>query len=144
MDRSRKGVRAVVDTNVTAYYLLGTRAFLDESRRFWQAVDRPTAPALWEAEVANVVWRAIRAGALSEEGGAARLQLAARLGIQSVSNRKLWYGALSSAAESRVAIRDTLFVELARQERIPLATFDTKLIKAFPEIAQRPEAIVGR
>ena len=49
-------MRAVVDTNVVAYYLLGTTPFVDESARFWRDVDHPIAPALWEAELANVVW----------------------------------------------------------------------------------------
>jgi len=39
---------------------------------------------------------------------------------------------------SGVAVYDTLFVELAALERIPLATFDRKLLVAFPAIAKRP------
>jgi len=46
-------MRAVVDTNVLAYFLLGTEPFVDEARRFWNAVREPIAPALWEAELAN-------------------------------------------------------------------------------------------
>ena len=46
-------MRAVVDTNVVAYFLLGTRPFVLEARRFWRAVGEPLAPALWEAELAN-------------------------------------------------------------------------------------------
>jgi predicted nucleic acid-binding protein len=135
-------VKAVVDTNVAAYYLLGTRAFIDEARLFWQAVEEPTAPALWEAEIANVIWMAIRTGVISAQEGVTRLHLAGRLGIHSVANRKLWNGALSSAVETGVAVYDTLFVELARRMRVPLVTFDAKLLKVFPEIAKRPGAIV--
>ena len=48
----------VVDTNVVAYLLLGTERFVAESRRFMAVVDQGLAPALWEAELANVSgWR---------------------------------------------------------------------------------------
>ena len=39
-------MRAVVDTNVVAYFLLGTEPFVDEVRQFWHAVREPIAPAL--------------------------------------------------------------------------------------------------
>src|SRR5215472_12751209 len=100
MDRGRPEVRAVVDTNVVAYFLLGTQPFVHEARQFWQAVGEVSAPAVWEAELANVVWMAIRDGILGAEDGAKRLHLAGRLGIRSVPCRTLWQGALSRAVES--------------------------------------------
>ncbi len=36
---------AVVDTNVVAYYLLGTQPFVGEARRFWHAVTETIAPS---------------------------------------------------------------------------------------------------
>jgi len=131
-----------VDTNVVAYYLLGTQPFAREARRFWQAVDHSLAPALWEAELANVLWMAIRTGVLSAESGQKRLGLTARLGIRSVPSRRLWRGALARAVSSGVAVYDTLFVELAIRERLPLVTFDSKILGAFPEVAKRPEALL--
>ena len=135
-------MRAVVDTNVVAYLLLGTRPFVDEARRFWQTVGETLAPAIWEAELANVVWMAICKGVVPAEEGPRRLDLAARLGIRSVPSRTLWYGALSRAVESGLAVYDTLFVELARRERLPLATFDSSVLTAFPAIAKRPRALL--
>jgi hypothetical protein len=35
-----------------------------------------------------------------------------------------------------------LFVELASRERLSLATFDSKVLAAFPDIAKRPGALV--
>ncbi len=131
-------MRAVVDTNVVAYFLLGTEPFVDEARRFWEAVREPIAPALWEAELANVVWMAIRSGIIEAHDGPKRLDLAARLGVHSVPSRKLWHGALTRAVQSGTAAYDTLSVELADRERLPLATFDKKVLTAFPEIAKRP------
>ena len=129
-----------MDTNVVAYYLLGTPEFASETRRFWEDVREPLAPALWEAELANVIWMAIRMGALQDTEGAARLHLARRLGIRTVTTRSLWHGALLRAVQSEVAVYDTLFVELADREGVPLATFDQRLLTSWPAIARRPAA----
>ena len=133
-------MKAVVDTHVLAYFLLGTRPFVDEASRFWHAIDGAFAPAVWEAELANVIWMAIRANVILAEEGRKRLGLAAKLGIQSVPNKTLWHGALERAIQSGAAVYDTLFVELASRENLPLATFDAKVLAAFPVVAVRPRA----
>jgi predicted nucleic acid-binding protein len=136
-------MRAVVDTNVIAYYLLGTREFAAEVRGFWERVREPLAPALWEAELANVVWMSIRMGALQDVDGPPKLHLARRLGIHTVTTRSLWHGALLRALQSEVAVYDTLFVELADREGVPLVTFDQRLLKSWPAIAHRPSELVA-
>ena len=60
MDWSRPSVNAVIDTNVIAYFLLGTDRFVDEARDFMTALGEAWAPAVWEAELANVLWMATR------------------------------------------------------------------------------------
>ena len=85
-------MKVVVDTNVVAYLLLGTERFVVESRRFMAGVRHGLAPALWEAELANVVWMAIQQGVIRPEEGPKRLALAAQLGIHSVPSRTLWQG----------------------------------------------------
>lgn len=132
-------MRAVVDTNVVAYYVLGTPEFDAEVREFWRRVEDPIAPALWEAELGNVLWMSVRGGVLSKEDAPTKLHLAARLGIHSISVRRLWQGALQRALQSGVAVYDTLFVELADREQLPLATFDNKVLATFPDIAKRPK-----
>jgi predicted nucleic acid-binding protein len=132
---------AVVDTNVVAYYLLGTEPFLGEVRQFWRTVDEAWAPVHWEAELANAVWMAVRTGVVSSDEGHQKLDLAARLGIQSVPNRSLWQPALTRAVDSGAAVYDTLFVELAVQRNVPLATFDRNILKKFPAIAKRPSSL---
>jgi predicted nucleic acid-binding protein len=135
-------VISVVDTNVVAYYLLGTEPFLDEVSRFWHDVDESWAPAHWEGELANAIWMAVRSGALPREEGHQKLDMAARLGIQPVSIRSLWQPALTRALDSSAAVYDTLFVELAAQRDLKLATFDAELLRKFPEIAQRPRSLL--
>ena len=134
-------MKAVVDTNVVAYYLLGTEPFVEEVRRFWRTVDQACAPAHWEAELANALWMAVRTGVLPAEEGHQKLDLAARLGIESVANRSLWQPALTRAVRSGAAVYDTLFIELAVQRRLSLATFDKTVLKKFPEIAFRPGSL---
>jgi predicted nucleic acid-binding protein len=131
-------VKAVVDTNVVAYFLLGTEAFVDEVRACFETVSDPVAPAHWEAELANVVWMAIRTGVLPAEEGPVRLGLARRLGIQSVATTTLCQGALLRAVTSGVPVYDTLFVELAARTATPLVTFDKAVLRAFPDLARRP------
>jgi predicted nucleic acid-binding protein len=135
-------VRAVVDTNVIAYLLLGTEQYISEARTFMASIDEAVAPALWEAELANVLWMATRHKVLSVQEAADRLTLAESLRIHAVPNRMLWQGALARAHASGVAVYDTLFVELAARERLRVATFDAALIKAFPDIATRPAALL--
>lgn len=131
-------MKAVIDTNVVAYLLLGTPSFADEARAALNAVTSPLAPAHWEAELTNVVWMAVRSGVLPVAEGPARVSLARRLGIESVATSTLCQGALLRAVTSGIAVYDTLFVELAARTACPLLTFDKALVKAFPDIALRP------
>jgi predicted nucleic acid-binding protein len=137
-------MKAVVDTNVVAYYLVGNTEFESEAKRFWQSVRDPLAPAIWEAEIANVVWMAIRMGVLPQAAGPQRLRSARKLGIHTVETRALWHGALLRSVQSGVAVYDTLFVELAEREGAPLVTFDQRLLKDWPTIAYRPGAVTRR
>ncbi|HET9386552.1 MAG TPA: type II toxin-antitoxin system VapC family toxin [Gemmatimonadales bacterium] len=128
----------MVDTNVVAYFLLGTDDYIDEARASIEALSNPVAPAHWEAELTNVVWMAIRAGVLQPEEGPTRLGLARRLGIESVATSTLCQGALLRAVTSGVPVYDTMFVELAARLGCPLLTFDKAVLRAFPAIAKRP------
>lgn len=131
-------MKAVIDTNVVAYLLLGTEGYIDEARACLTTVSHPIAPAHWEAELANVVWMAVRAGILPVSEGPVRLSLARRLGVESMATATLCQGALLRSVSSGVAVYDTLFVELAARTGCPLLTFDKAVIKAFPAVAMRP------
>lgn len=137
-------MRTVVDTNVVAYLLLRTEPFVKEVLRFWRIVDDPIAPSLWEAELANVVWMAVRAGIIGPDEGLARLRFASMLKIRSIPTRTLWLGALDRSIQSGVAVYDTLFIELAEREHIALATFDTRVLTVFPSVAKRPSDLVSK
>jgi predicted nucleic acid-binding protein len=134
-------VRAVVDTNVIAYFLLGTDGFREECERFWREVETALAPAPWEAELTNVLWMATRKQVLDLPEALHRLELAKGLGIHSIAVTTLWSGALARAHSAGIAAYDALFVELAEREAIPLATFDEAVLKAFPGSAKRPRRL---
>jgi predicted nucleic acid-binding protein len=134
-------VRAVIDTNVIAYFLLGIEGFRDECERFWREVNDPVAPASWQAELTNVLWMATRKRVMDLPEALHRLELARGLGIRSVAVSDLWSGALVRAHQSGIAAYDALFVELADREAVPLATFDEPVMKAFPRLAMRPRRI---
>jgi predicted nucleic acid-binding protein len=118
-----------------------TPQFAAEVRAFWHAADEVLAPALWEAELANVLWMAVRSGVLPGEEAAGKLGLAGRLGIHSVPTRRLWHGALLRAVQAAIPVYDTLFVELAEREGLPLITFDSKMARAYPQLCKRPGAV---
>src|SRR5688572_14355252 len=131
-------MKAVIDTKVVAYLLLGTETFVDEARTCFETVSDPVAPAHWEAELTNVLWMAVRTGALPAEEGPVRFGLARRLGIESVATATLCQGALLRAIRAGVSVYDTLFVELAVRLGCPLVTFDKAMLRAFPDVARRP------
>lgn len=131
-------MKVVVDTNVVAYLLLGTKAFVDEARHALRTGVDLLAPAHWEAELANVLWMAVGSGVLPPEEGPARLGLARRLGIETVATATLCQGALLRSLASGISVYDTLFVELAARTDCLLVTFDKAVLKAFPSIAVRP------
>ena len=135
-------MRAVVDTNVVAYLILGTERFADEARDFMARVTTPLAPAHWEAELANVLWVATRHGVMPAAEATRRLLLVRQLGIETVTTATLCQGALLRSLASQVSVYDTLFVELAVQAECRLATFDKAILKAFPDTAIRPGLLV--
>ncbi|MGH9410135.1 MAG: type II toxin-antitoxin system VapC family toxin, partial [Vicinamibacterales bacterium] len=118
--------------------LLGTEGFVEEAAACFGVVSSPLAPAHWEAELTNVMWMAVRTKVLDASEGAARLGLARRLGIESVATATLCQPALLRSVATGMPAYDTLFVELAARTGCPLVTFDTGLLRAFPEIAIRP------
>lgn len=144
LDGGRAAVKAIVDTNVVAYLLLGTESFGEEARACFEQVSTPMAPAHWEAEITNVIWMAVRSGMLPPDEGPARIGLSRRLGIESVATTTLCQGALLRAVASGIPVYDTLFVELAVRLACPLVTFDKAVIRSFPEIAVRPRKLSER
>jgi predicted nucleic acid-binding protein len=133
-------MNAIVDTNIVAYYLLNTEPYSAECSEFWKRIVAASAPASWQAEILSVVWMAVRKRVITPDESAFRLQAAAKLGIQSVPVRQLWRGALRRSIQSEISPYDVLLVELAVRKGMKLATFDSQLLRTFPDVAKRPSA----
>lgn len=141
MARRQPTLSAVVDTNVAAYFLLGTEPYAAPCERFFASLRNGIAPATWEVELANVIWLAVRSGVLKDSDALARFRLARLLGIEPVPPGDLCQGALLRSSQTGVAVYDSLFVELAIRTGRRLATYDRALLRTFPDVAARPEAL---
>jgi predicted nucleic acid-binding protein len=140
--RRQPSLIAAVDTNVAAYLLLDTEPYAASCERFFAALRDGIAPSTWEVELGNVLWLAARSGVLPEPEALARLRLSRRLGITSVPPGDLCQGALLRSIQSGIAVYDSLFVEVAIRTGRRLATFDRALLRAFPDIAARPDDLL--
>ena len=141
METAGTAMKAVVDTNVIAYLLLGTAPFAAAARRCFESTTERLAPAHWEAELDNVLWQPVRAGVLPPAEARPRLHLATQLGIETVPTQSLASAALVRSIASGISVYDTLFVELAQREQCPLLTFDRALLRQFPSIAASPASL---
>ncbi|MBN1960946.1 MAG: type II toxin-antitoxin system VapC family toxin [Deltaproteobacteria bacterium] len=134
-------MKVVVDTNVIAYYILGTKPYCNECSVFFHTTTDLLAPSSWQAELTNVLWLSVMHGVFDAAEGIECLRLANSLGICSIAPAAIWQGALARAVTYKHPAYDTLFIELAVREGCKLATFDQRLIELFPAIACRPHEL---
>jgi len=128
----------VVDTNVLAYYAFNTAPFREEVAALFSKPFELLAPDPWRVEFLNVVWQAVRSGAISREHGLELLEEVEHLLDRSVPIRSLWREALVCADQYNCSPYDTLFVVLAERERCGILTYDRLLLKVFPTITKTP------
>ena len=136
-------MRAVVDTNVVAYCLLGTEPFYGETRGFLRGLDEAHAPDSWRVEILNVMWRAVKAGAVTARSAMERLRLAEGLVTHTCPLPLLRDEAMGLAVLHSHPAYDTVFVALAMREGIPLATWDERVLRRFPDVARRPRDLAA-
>ena len=122
--------------------LLGEEARGQEATRLLEASALLLAPAHWKAELTSVVWKAVVFRGLGAERGAEALRNADAAPITSIDVAELWHGALARAVAARQSPYDTLFVELAQREGIPMASYDEPLRKKFPDVVFAPSALL--
>lgn len=120
----------VVDASLTLSW-----CFADEATPYSRAVlgaletTYAVVPALWPFEIANVLALAERKQRISQEGIAAFLETLRRLPIQ-IERREalwLWQAILPLVRQHRLSGYDAAYLELAKRERMPLATLDDDL-----------------
>ena len=136
--------RFVVDTNVLAYYVLGTEPFCEEVTEIFMKPPELIAPDWWQSEFLNVVWQAVRLRGISLFHGLELLEEVGRLLSWTVPVGSLWREALVAAEEHNCSTYDTLFVALAERENCSLLTYDQSLLTRFPRIARSPTQVLSK
>ena len=131
-------MKAVIDTNVLAYYLLGVEPYCYETSKCFEMDIELITPESIKAELLNVMWLSVRNNAISVEQGIDKLNYTEVLINESVAITALWEEALVLAAESNHSPYDTLFIALAEREKTRLLSFDVRLQKAFPHTVVQP------
>lgn len=132
----------VVDTHVIAYLFL-TSEHADLSERLLKHDPDWVAPRLWRSEFRNVLALYLRKKLLGLQDSLEILEEAERLMSESefeVPSAQV----MQLAFESGCSAYDCEFVALARYFRVPLATHDSALLRAFPDTARGVESILGR
>ncbi|MCC6664529.1 MAG: type II toxin-antitoxin system VapC family toxin [Polyangiaceae bacterium] len=135
-------MRLVVDTDVIAAALLGEEARGSEAARLLASASELLSPAHWKAELANVIWKSVVFAGNPPERLNEIFRVAESLPITSVEVSELWRGAVARAITSRQSVYDTLFVELALREGLPLASYDAPLRRKFPRVVALPKSLL--
>lgn len=128
----------VIDTTVFAYALLRVPGFRAEAARVLERAPSIEVPDLFRAELANVVWKAVRTGFADVVQGREALRRAERLLLAVVPSNEIWESALDLAAEWDHPVYDTLFVAAAIKLETRVVTYDRRLRARFPQHALTP------
>jgi len=123
----------VVDTSLTLSWCFSDEATA-YSRGILAALQTTYAvvPALWPFEVANALAVADRPQRITQEGIVEFLETLQRLPIQ-IERREafwLWQAVLPLTRKHRLSAYDAAYLELAKREKMQLATLDRDLQKA--------------
>lgn len=123
----------VVDSNVVAYLYLPS----EHSARAEALLERDpdwAAPVPWRSEFRNILAEYLRREAISFEQ-AVSLQREAEDLLAGAEFDVESRAVLELVRESGCSACDCEFVALAKHLRVRLVTMDTKVLKAFPEVA---------
>lgn len=91
-------------------------------------------PPLWHLELGNILGRALKAGRITSSGLAESWERLGALGIRTIptaDDARLW---AERSIEWDLTSYDCCYLELARQQRLPLATKDAPLASAARRI----------
>jgi predicted nucleic acid-binding protein len=91
-------------------------------------------PALWHLELGNILGRALKAGRITASGLSENWNQLSALGIRVLptpDDARLW---AERSLEWKLTAYDCCYLELARQQRLPLATKDAPLAAAAKRI----------
>ena len=127
----------VVDANVAAKWLLPAagEGLLDQANRLAALHARHElqllAPTLIEAEIGDVLWKAVRRKRITRREAERSLQSFAALAIQMVPISDLLGQALQIAVAYERSFYDSLYVALALATKTELITADERMVNAL-------------
>ncbi len=127
----------VVDACVAAKWLLPAagETLLDQANHLIERHVRRDlqllAPTLIEAEIGNVLWKAVRRKRISQANAVNSLRRFTELGIQAIPTYDLLDRALQIAVDSDRSFYDSLYVALALATKTELITADERLVNAL-------------
>jgi predicted nucleic acid-binding protein len=130
----------VADTSLIAHLLMAVpQSAL--ARRVVQLDSQWCAPPLWKSELLQVLFDALKRGALerSVAMAIARDASAAVTTVPSAPPEKV----LELCLQSGCSAYDCEFVALAQERQIKLVTSDRKLVERFPSVAMLLSQFVG-
>jgi predicted nucleic acid-binding protein len=124
----------VLDASAAVRLILG-HPDLDES---WidivGSAERVLVPSLYFSEVANALWKYVRADVLTEEEALLRLREGMDLASESADDSELVGEAFSTAARFHHPVYDALYAVLARRHGCPVLTADARLQALLTEL----------
>ncbi len=127
----------VVDACVAAKWVLPAagEGLLDQANRLLERhVKRDLqllAPALIEAEIGNVLWKAVRRKRIGQAQAENSLRRFTELGIQTIPTFELLDRAFRIAVDCDRSFYDSLYIALALATKTELITADERLVNAL-------------
>jgi predicted nucleic acid-binding protein len=122
----------VCDCSVTASWCLRDESNAAADRVLAMAAESEVVvPAIWPAEMANVLWAAERRGRIDAGDAEAALAALRRLRMRIVAPEDGLAARLLVTARAReLSAYDASYLDLALHEGLPLATLDARMIDA--------------
>ncbi len=122
--------RLVLDASAAVRFLLDQEGADQVADRLEEA-GQVLAPAFQMVEVANVLWKVARSGALTTAEAWERLETLADLVDEAVDDRELLADSLALAIELQHPVYHCLYLALARRLDARLISFDRRLLNLF-------------
>ncbi len=124
---------AIVDASVAIKWVVAekgtTEALALLGRRLF-------APALWEAECANILWKKVKRGELSVGEAGIAGKLLTRFGVERAPREPELSRVLELALALDHPAYDCVYLALAEMQDIPLITADERLVRVARELSK--------
>jgi predicted nucleic acid-binding protein len=125
----------VLDASVALAWFVDrpTVQYAEQVKQLLLRGNRAVVPALWHLEIANGFITAERRGVLTPSDIAEALQTLDVVIAQAIENSQdavLLRSVLRTAREFRLTVYDAVYLEIALQRELPLATLDRQLLTA--------------